>query len=854
MSAPSLASQARSIRATTWLWLALIVGVAVVGSLWWVQQNVLLVGRDSAGHLEQSVLVQQALAGNVNIGQGPGNVVQRLFRAVTLDDYRPPALYLLTQIPYAIFGQSMDAAQSTNIALLALLLLLTFLLARTMLSDGWALAATALTALLPMIAAMSRLYYMENLLTVAILFNLLALLKSDGFRRRGWALVWGASLGVALLEKWTAPIYLVVPTLYVLWRAGTFAGWQTRLTTLRIDWKRAAIALVLGAALAALWYLPNREQIVAMRMPLGGWLSLLWFLIWTPTLYLLLVRGGSIANLVTALLLALTIASFWYAPRIDFLNRLGGVAFGTDRGTQEAWNLLRLEQYTRYFSYWRTHHMGLLASLLIIPPALVGWWRKRSVWRTPRMSVAVVGLTVLSSWLLLTVVAQANPRNLVPILPAIAILIVEGWRMLGIPAAPLVAGMGLAVLSLQWSIYTFDALAPLYQRTPVLWVHGDYTAWPRTGSSDSGYWIHPDVLTTIRDANPTDNPATLGMLIDSWEIHRGAFRYLNTAEGYNVQINALTEDDTAGWSDLFANEWVLLKDGDNSAVKEPGQRLLAAIANDDALFDRLYKPVREWTLPNGDHATLYRRAEGAPRPLDFPVVLIETAVVADAVRDHWSAGGTLYFTDADTALWVAIHDLGIDFSDPNSRLILPESSETPVDEALAGVTGPIVAVSRYRTPEVIEWLHGHGYVALEVGEGEFRATVATIPDAPLDEISADSTWEEVTVDAVRSLSTIAVGNVLPLDLSFGGRNDGSLKMSLRLRDGSGTDVAQQDVTVLPAARAALWLPAALPPGNYTLGGILYDPATLAPMPDRLGSDFSAIATITVMSARGGDAP
>ena len=55
-------TEQRPMRASTWLWLALIIALAVAGSLWWVQQNVVLVGRDSAGHLEQSVLVQQALA------------------------------------------------------------------------------------------------------------------------------------------------------------------------------------------------------------------------------------------------------------------------------------------------------------------------------------------------------------------------------------------------------------------------------------------------------------------------------------------------------------------------------------------------------------------------------------------------------------------------------------------------------------------------------------------------------------------------------------------------------------------------------------------------------------------------
>jgi hypothetical protein len=158
-----------------------------------------------------------------------------------------------------------------------------------------------------------------------------------------------------------------------------------------------------------------------------------------------------------------------------------------------------------------------------------------------------------------------------------------------------------------------------------------------------------------------------------------------------------------------------------------------------------------------------------------------------------------------------------------------------------------VAVSRYRTPEVVDWLQQHGYVALETGDGEFRATVATIPVAPLAEVQAGSPWQEVAIETIHTLPSIQAGHVLPIDLTFGGLIDGSRKMSLRLRDASGADVAQQDVTVLPGAQVALWLPSALEPGNYTLGGILYDPATLAPIADESGSDFGAITTITLDS-------
>jgi hypothetical protein len=69
------------------------------------------------------------------------------------------------------------------------------------------------------------------------------------------------------------------------------------------------------------------------------------------------------------------------------------VAFGTDRGTQESWDLTAPRHYTRFGEYWLSHHMGPLATLLIIPVALLGWLLR---WRSPQ---APTGLTLILCWL-----------------------------------------------------------------------------------------------------------------------------------------------------------------------------------------------------------------------------------------------------------------------------------------------------------------------------------------------------------------------------------------------------------------------------------------------------------------------
>lgn len=831
-------------RARLWVPFALLLIIAIhlAGSLWWIEQNVTLVGRDAAGHLERSIRANDTL---------DTLSLRSFFTAVTLtDDYRPPLLYLLSVPFYRLFGVDKDAAQYINVVLLGLILALTFVLARRFVGEGWALVATMITGLLPMIMAMTRLYYMENLLTALILLNLWALLNSRGFVRRGWSLVWGVSLGLALLTKWTAPIYLLAPTLYLLWPGGR-AFWDE--WKLIWDWRRALLALAVAAGLVAFWWLPNRE--LAGEFRLGQWLPFLWSALFAAAIYALSLPPGRIANLVSAVLVALAIASLWYLPQIDFTSRLSDVAFGTDRGTQEALDLTRPGNYTRYFGYWLSHHMGPLATLLILPPALYGWWRRwrgehaggepvKKVMAGGLESTTILWLMLLSAYLFLALIAQANPRNLNALLPVVAILLVDSLRTYPRSLAGGLAVVWVLVLGLQWAIYTADGLAPLFVRTPALWVQGDYLAWPASGSSDLGYWIQPDVLATI-GSPPDEGPesaASFGMLSDAWELHRGSFRYLIAAQKRNINLMALTEADSRGWSDLLANQWVLLKTGDNSAVHPTGQQMIDRILAGDPLFDLLYQEVKRYPLPNGEEAILYHRAEGPAHPYRYPVVLIETQPLAETINRLWSASATLYFGNRDTATWVGIHDLKAD------QIVIPAAGADAAT-VLEPVRGTIFAVTRYDTPAVQGWLSANSYPALELGENEFHLTVVGRPERPLVDRTVQSGWREVTVNGLRSLPTLRPGEVLPGELTLSGGVDGSLKLSLRLLDPSGAVVAQQDQTVTSHIQFGLLLPPDAPPGEYTLAGVLYDPATLEPILAETGSEQPALVTLTVAIPR-----
>jgi 4-amino-4-deoxy-L-arabinose transferase-like glycosyltransferase len=816
-------------RALLWLSLVGIIALNVAGSLYWIQRNVVLVGRDPGGHLERTLRAAEIL-------ETPS--ARTLFELVTLHDYRPPLLYIAAQPFYALFGVSMDSAQYTNVLLFAVVLVLTFLVGRRVTTERMALFATLLAGLLPIMPAMSRLFYMEHLLTAALLLNVLALLACDGFRNRGWTLTWGVSLGVALLVKWTTPVYLLVPTLWLLWRADFFQDQWQAMRRPAPDWIRLIASLALAMIIAALWYLPNRTA--AQEMFLGDWMALLWVLALAALFYAWRMEHGVLGNVWTGLLLALVIASLWYFPRIDFLTRLTDVAFGTDRGNQESVNLLRLSNYTRYFTMWTRELMGPLATLLIIAPAAWVWLRRIPGWRNARLGVAVLWLMLLSTYVLLMLLAQATSRNLVPLVPTICILVADSLRGYRRPIALILAVLWSALLLFQWTLYTFDFMAPVQTRSAALWTTGDYMARPAAGSADPGYWIQPDVLATITDPNASeDEPVTFGMLVDSREIHRGSFRYLIGADKLPIELTALSEAETGSWSDMLANQWVLVKDGDPGDIVEPGLSVLARVQAGDPLFERLYAPIKQYSLPDGDTVTLYRRAEGSPRPTDFPVVLIETRAIAEAINALWSEHATLFLSNADTATWVGIHDLVAD------DIRVPREGESIADLLGDEVTGTIMTVTRYDTSEVQNWLRSNSDYVSEVGDGEFRLTIFGRPERPLTVLPVGSGWEEVMIKELHSFDRVTPGEVLPIELELGGLTDGSRKLSMRLLSPTGDAVAQRDVIAEEDVRLALLVPPSTSPGPYTLAAVLYDGSTGQTFADLNDEELGQLTTVTI---------
>src|SRR5690606_5519032 len=142
-------------------------------------------------------------------------------------------------------------------------------------------------------------------------------------------------------------------------------------------------------------------------------------ILWSLTAYALLNPASPVGNVWAALLLGASIASLWYVPRSDFIEQL--LVIDQVRAPEGA-SPQSLSNYTRYAGFFYDEHLGALAFWAIVPLALAPWlaaWWRRSTLNRP---ATLLWLSLVSAYVVLSLILQHNARNLVPVLPALAIL------------------------------------------------------------------------------------------------------------------------------------------------------------------------------------------------------------------------------------------------------------------------------------------------------------------------------------------------------------------------------------------------------------------------------------------------
>lgn len=178
-----------------------------------------------------------------------------------LSDFYPPLHEFLLGAVFLLTGPSEKVAAAANLPYLLGITLLLLLLGRRLFTPRAGLLAGWLFLAAAEIGIQSKFPMLDLPLTFWVLLGFWTALRSEGFIRRREAWAYGAVLGLAVLVKWSAVFFLVLPPL----AAGL--GAHRRGTEGRTVLGNLLRAFGVAAVLAAPWYLVHLVQFLRHAAP-----------------------------------------------------------------------------------------------------------------------------------------------------------------------------------------------------------------------------------------------------------------------------------------------------------------------------------------------------------------------------------------------------------------------------------------------------------------------------------------------------------------------------------------------------------------------------------------------------------
>ncbi|MEQ1918594.1 MAG: glycosyltransferase family 39 protein [Elusimicrobiota bacterium] len=220
-----------------------LASVCLGGTAWFLSRAPYAPTFDDAWYLETSFRLFSALR------DGPFTFARAYADALHI---KAPLIALIPFPLYALFGMSERAALWTGPALAAWTAWSVRKIARRLHGPAAGDAAGALTLAIPLLYGLSRVFFVETLLTALVSATISAILDARPGRRAD-AVRLGALVGLGLLAKSIFPIYIVLP----LWLR-------------RRELKPGApLAFAVAAAVAGTWYAFNLPYVIGFGFSAG---------------------------------------------------------------------------------------------------------------------------------------------------------------------------------------------------------------------------------------------------------------------------------------------------------------------------------------------------------------------------------------------------------------------------------------------------------------------------------------------------------------------------------------------------------------------------------------------------------
>lgn len=209
---------------------------------------------DEAGY------IQIALLDRVGLARGG---LRGLVEMVLSQPGQAPLVPLATVASYLIAGEGVFQSLLVIPLFFLWLVAATYALGRILLPRGFALLSALTVAAMPVVTDFARLYHFSVPAAAAMTTCLWALLRSQGLCSRRWAVLAGVSAALMVLSRTMTLAYLPGLALAALALLALEPGSRRRRAL------NLGLGALAGAALAALWYVPNAGSVSGYLVEAG---------------------------------------------------------------------------------------------------------------------------------------------------------------------------------------------------------------------------------------------------------------------------------------------------------------------------------------------------------------------------------------------------------------------------------------------------------------------------------------------------------------------------------------------------------------------------------------------------------
>jgi 4-amino-4-deoxy-L-arabinose transferase-like glycosyltransferase len=437
-----------------------------------------------------------------------------------ISTYYPPCYHFATALAMKFFGMTLDAARLPNLFFLLLLTLGVYFLGKRLFDSKTGLLAAILVSLFPIVHGLTREIYVDLALLAWAACAVALLLASNRFQSPFYCFLFGIVCGFGLLTKWTFPVFIGGPVLWVL--AEAFIPFSISrvvfgfLGSERED-EEPRIGRVCGNLFGWFVFVYSLKKLFASGSLFLPWAALsllsLLFLVSEvrrrkafPEISNLFDRSRRpippVANPIVGMLIAsiplLLIAGPWYAKHFEFIAYEGSRVLTEAAEVRGMAQVGTLSSFMYYLITLESHHLHLPYFVLLLVAVGFPFTRNgqsKSGW--------FLLLAFAVSYLVMSALRVKDPRYFMPAIYPLPLLIAYWLLSIRPPRlTPAVIG-ALAVgvigyLNLTWGIPLMKERFP----SPVLFGQAIRIMGPATYGdllSYEGDWPHRPLLETLRD-------------------------------------------------------------------------------------------------------------------------------------------------------------------------------------------------------------------------------------------------------------------------------------------------------------------------------------------------------------------